>query len=210
MSKINITLPINKELFEEIRNVSWKEPKKRQDLLNKISRNLWTYAEGDRPTPEQADFASVLQFMSNSEYYQPVEQLSLADWLVSEIVDAISEYDNDIIEHNASINNIAWLLFEHANIDGSYTCDTNKARKWIATYASELAETEIESKWEPILDPELYQVEMIIYLTDRLFNSSLLQDIIDDESETPLKERLNEYLTNMDNMEEITDVLNGN
>ena len=47
-------------------------------------------------------------------------------------------------------------------------------------------------------------------LTDRLFNSSLLQDIIDDESETPLKERLNEYLTNMDNMEEITDVLNGN
>lgn len=58
--------------------------------------------------------------------------------------------------------------------------------------------------------PELYQVEMIIYLTDRLFNSSLLQDIIDDESETPLKERLNEYLTNMDNMEEITDVLNGN
>lgn len=208
MSKINITLPINKELFEEIRNVSWKEPKKRQDLLNKISRNLWTYAEGDRPTPEQADFASVLQFMSNSEYYQPVEQLSLADWLVSEIVDALGEYDNNTIEHR--INDIAWLLFEHANMDGSYTYDTNKARKWIATYASELAETEIESKWEPILDPELYQVEMIIYLTDRLFNSSLLQDIIDDESETPLKERLNEYLTNMDNMEEITDVLNGN
>ena len=208
MSKINITLPINKDLFEEIRNVSWKEPKKRQDLLNKISRNLWTYAEGDRPTPEQADFASVLQFMSNPEYYQPVEQASLTDWLVNEIVEALGEYDNDTIEHH--INDIAWLLFERANIDGSYTCDTNKARKWIATYASELAETEIESKWEPILDPELYQVEMIIYLTDRLFNSSLLQDIIDDESETPLKERLNEYLTNMDNMEEITDVLNGN
>jgi hypothetical protein len=210
MSKINITLPINKDLFEEIRNVSWKEPKKRQDLLNKISHNLWTYAEGDRPTPEQADFASVLQFMSNSEYYQPVEQLSLADWLVSEIVDALGEYDNDTIEHSANLNNMAWLLFERANMDGSYTCNTVKARKWIATYASELAETEIESKWEPILDPELYQVEMIIYLTDRLFNSSLLQDIIDDESETPLKERLNEHLTNMDNMEEITDVLNGN
>lgn len=208
MSKINITLPINKELFEEIRNVSWKEPKKRQDLLNKISRNLWTYAEGDRPTPEQADFASVLQFMSNPEYYQPVEQASLTDWLVNEIVEALGEYDNDTIEHH--INDIAWLLFERANIDGSYTCDTNKARKWIATYASELAETEIESKWEPILDPELYQVEMIICLTDRLFNSSLLQDIIDDESETPLKERLIDYLTNTDNMDEITDVLNGN
>ena len=53
-------------------------------------------------------------------------------------------------------------------------------------------------------------IEMIIYLTDRLFNSSLLQDIMDDESETPLKERLIDYLTNMDNMDEITDVLNGN
>ena len=79
MTKINITLPIDKNLFEEIRNVSWKEPKKRQDLLNDISRNLWTYAENDRPTPEQADFAKVLQFMSNSEYYQPIEQSSLAD-----------------------------------------------------------------------------------------------------------------------------------
>lgn len=210
MTKINITLPIDKELFEEIRNVSWKEPKKRQDLLNKISHNLWTYAEGDRPTPEQADFASVLQFMANSEYYQPVEQASLADWLVSEIVEAISEYDNDIIEHNASINNMAWLLFERANMDGSYTCNTNKARKWIATYASELAETEIESQWEPIIDPELYQVEMIIYLTDRLFNSSLLQDIINEESEEPLKERLIDYLTNEVDIDEIVDVLNKN
>ena len=210
MSKINITLPINKDLFEEIRNVSWKEPKKRQDLLNKISRNLWTYAEGDRPTPEQADFASVLQFMSNSEYYQPVEQLSLADWLLSEIVESLSEYDNDIIEHSAALNNMAWLLFEHANADGSYTCNTNKARKWIATYASELAETEIESQWEPIIDPELYQDEMIIYLTDRLFNSSILQDIINDESKTPLKERLIDYLTNTVDMDEIVDILNEN
>lgn len=86
-------------------------------------------------------------------------------------------------------------MFERANMDGSYTYNTVKARKWIATYASELAETEIESRWEPILNPELYQVEMIICLTDRLFNSSLLQDIIDDESETPLKERLIDYLT---------------
>lgn len=208
MSKINITLPIDKDLFEEIRKVSWKEPKKRQDLLNKISRNLWTYAEGDRPTPEQADFASVLQFMSNPEYYQPVEQASLTDWLVNEIVEALGEYDNDTIEHH--INDIAWLLFERANIDGSYTCDTNKARKWIATYASELAETEIESKWEPILDPELYQVEMIIYLTDRLFHSHVLLDVINDDSETPLKERLIDYLTNVVDMDEITDVLNGN
>lgn len=205
MSKINITLPINKDLFEEIRNVSWKEPKKRQDLLNKISRNLWTYAEGDRPTPEQADFASVLQFMSNSEYYQPVEQLSLADWLVSEIVDALGEYDNNTIEHR--INDIAWLLFERANMDGSYTCNTVKARKWIATYASELAETEIESKWEPILEPELYQVGMIIYLTDRLFHSHVLLDVINDDSETPLKERLIDYLTNVVDMDEIVDVL---
>ena len=205
MSKINITLPINKDLFEEIRNVSWKDPKKRQDLLNKISRNLWTYAEGDRPTPEQADFASVLQFMSNSEYYQPVEQLSLADWLVSEIVDALGEYDNDTIEHH--INDIAWLLFERANIDRSYTCNTNKAREWIATYASELAETEIESQWEPIVDPELYQVEMIILLTDRLFHSHVLLDVINDDSETPLKERLIDYLTNVVDMDEIVDVL---
>lgn len=210
MSKINITLPINKDLFEEIRNVSWKDPKKRQDLLDKISRNLWTYAEGDRPTPEQADFASVLQFMSNPEYYQPVEQLSLADWLVNEIVEALSEYDNDIIEHSATLNNMAWLLFERANMDGSYTCNTVKARKWIATYASELAETEIESQWEPILDPELYQVEMIIYLTDRLFSSSLLQDIIDDESEEPLKERLIDYLINDVDVNDIVDVLNEN
>ena len=53
-------------------------------------------------------------------------------------------------------------------------------------------------------------IEMIIYLTDRLFNSSLLQDIMEDESETPLKKRLIDYLTDMDNMDEITDVLNGN
>ena len=146
--------------------------------------------------------------MSNPEYYQPVEQASLTDWLVNEIVEALGEYDNDTIEHH--INDIAWLLFERANIDGSYTCDTNKARKWIATYASELAETEIESKWEPILDPELYQVEMIIYLTDRLFHSHVLLDVINDDSETPLKERLIDYLTNVVDMDEITDVLNGN
>ena len=210
MTKINITLPIDKNLFEEIRNVSWKEPKKRQDLLNDISRNLWTYAENDRPTPEQADFAKVLQFMSNSEYYQPIEQSSLADWLVDAIVNTLSEYDNDVIEHNAGINNMAWLLFKRAYIDGSYTYNTAKAREWIATYASELANTKIESQWEPLVDPELYQVEMIIYLTDRLFNASFLQNIIDDDSETPLKERLIDYLTNMDNMDEITDVLNEN
>lgn len=210
MTKINITLPINKDLFEEIRTVSWKEPKKRQNLLNDISHNLWTYAEGDRPTPEQADFASVLQFMTNSEYYQPVEQSSLADWMVDTIANALSEYDNDIIEHNTSINNMAWLLFERANADGSYTCNTTKARKWIATYASELAETEIESQWEPIIDPELYQVEMMIYLTDRLFNASILQDIINDESETPLKERLIDYLTNEVNMNDVSEALNGN
>ena len=148
--------------------------------------------------------------MSNPEYYQPVEQLSLADWLVNEIVEALSEYDNDIIEHSATLNNMAWLLFERANMDGSYTCNTVKARKWIATYASELAETEIESQWEPILDPELYQVEMIIYLTDRLFSSSLLQDIIDDESEEPLKERLIDYLINDVDVNDIVDVLNEN
>lgn len=209
MSKINITLPIDKHLFEEIRNVSWKEPKKRQDLLSEISRNLWTYAEGDRPTTEQADFASVLQFMSNSEYYQPMEQDSLAEWLVGIIIDALNEYDESTIKRN--IDNIAWVLFERANIDGSYTCDTTKARKWIATYASELAETEVESQWEPILDPELYQVEMMILLTNRIFNASVVQDVInDDESEVPLKERLITYLTDEVDMDAIVDALNGN
>lgn len=129
---------------------------------------------------------------------------------VDAIVNTLSEYDNDVIEHNAGINNMAWLLFERANMDGSYTYNTAKAREWIATYASELANTKIESQWEPLVDPELYQVEMIIYLTDRLFNASFLQNIIDDDSETPLKERLIDYLTNMDNMDEITDVLNEN
>lgn len=212
MTKINITLPIDKTLFEEIRNVSWQQPKKRQELLDKISRNLWTYAEGDRPTTEQADFASVLQFMSNPEYYQPVEQFLLGEWLINEIVDALEKYDNDTIEHR--IHDIAWLLFERANMDGSYTCDTNKAHKWIATYASELAETKVESKWEPILDPELYQLEMIILLTDRLFHSHVLLDVINDDSETPLKERLMKclvgYLNGELDITEICDALNKN
>lgn len=208
MSKINITLPIDKELFEKIRNVPWKEPKKHQDLLNNISHNLWTYAKNDRPTPEQADFAKVLQFMSNSEYYQPVEQSSLADWLIDAIVNALNEHDNDIIEHNAAINNMAWLLFERANMDGSYTYNTAKAREWIANYASELASTGIKSQWEPLVDPELYQVEMIIYLTNRLFNASVLQDIIDNDSETPLKERLINYLTNEVDADDVHDALN--
>lgn len=85
------------------------------------------------------------------------------------ILDKLEEYEGEID------SDLAYNLWERENIDGSITCSTYEAQKWIREYFSDLGDYVEEYEQEfgqwpinPFQAPEVFMVIMVIFITDKI------------------------------------------
>ena len=99
----------------------------------------------------------------------------LEKWVMNEMIDKM-EYMEGL---ECYLCDLAFVLFEAENINGSYDCSSYRARAWISEYFSELGDVveEFQSDaGEPTINvfanPEAFQVQMVIFIADRLITTS--------------------------------------
>lgn len=95
----------------------------------------------------------------------------LEKWVMGEMIDKLQEFEGV----KAYPSDLAYMLFEEANCNGSYTFSTFEAVQWCNKYFEQLGyvvEAYSHEFGEPpsnvFLFPERFQVEIIIFLASNL------------------------------------------
>jgi hypothetical protein len=89
---------------------------------------------------------------------------TLRDYIITETIDNLKELEG--LEVYGA--NLAYKIFESANVDGSYTYSTYEAVKWIKKYFDSLGEIVEEMQGEglnapnPFDEPEKFQVVILL------------------------------------------------
>ena len=91
----------------------------------------------------------------------------LLQWVKGEIKDRLDDYEGQDI----FVGDLASTLFESENANGSYTCNSHSAIKWVKDYFKELGEYAEEYEntygcdlYNPLKEPEKFQVVMVIFI----------------------------------------------
>lgn len=99
----------------------------------------------------------------------------LEKWVISEMIDKLENYEGV----GVYLSDLAYILFENENANGSYTCSTYKARLWCQQYfecLGDAVEDYSHELGEPpanvFMFPERFQLQIIIYLADKLMTTS--------------------------------------
>ena len=72
------------------------------------------------------------------------------------------------------VSELAFTLFENENINGSMTYSTYKAEQWIAEHFHDLADVveDMAADWDitpnPFSNPEVFMVQVVLYLAEQL------------------------------------------
>lgn len=69
-----------------------------------------------------------------------LENNKIKDFVKSEIVRKLEDFENSICDDSVYACDLAYKLFENENIDGSFFCDTVKAKKWLSEHFDDLSE----------------------------------------------------------------------
>lgn len=107
--------------------------------------------------------------MINNTYLNDLDK-----WVLGEIKDKLEDYKDQ--ELNAC--DLAFILFESENVNGSYDCNRWAAEGWINEYFDELGDEVklYKEEWgemlNPFDDPEKFQVIITINVADRLCSSN--------------------------------------
>ena len=107
--------------------------------------------------------------MINNTYSNDLEK-----WVLGEIKDKLEDYKDQ--ELNAC--DLALILFESENVNGSYDCNQWDAIGWIKEYFDELGDEvklykeECGEMLNPFDDPEKFQVIITTNVADRLCSSN--------------------------------------
>ena len=76
------------------------------------------------------------------------------------------------------VSELAFTLFENENINGSMTYSTYKAEQWIAEHFHDLADVveDMAADWDitpnPFSNPEVFMVQVVLYLAEQLVYTS--------------------------------------
>lgn len=100
---------------------------------------------------------------------------NLQKWVLQEMVEHLKEMEGQTVYEC----DLAFQLFESENVNGSYTCDAYKARKWIKDNWFDLCEVVEEYEYEfgeypdnCWINPERFQVQIILFMASSLVTES--------------------------------------
>ena len=79
-----------------------------------------------------------------------LENNKIKDFVKSEIVCKLEDFDNSICDNSIYVCDLASELFENENIDGKFFYDTVKAKKWLSEHFDDLSEIieELQSQFD--------------------------------------------------------------
>jgi hypothetical protein len=111
----------------------------------------------------------------------------LEKWVMGEMIDKLQEFEGV----KAYPSDLAYMLFEEANCNGSYTFSTFEAVQWCNKYFEQLGDVveDYSSDFgEPpsnvFLFPERFQVEIILFVASNLVGlSEYVTERIDNDDE---------------------------
>ena len=110
--------------------------------------------------------------------------LFMKDEIITRLQDLEGEY--------VALTDLWYKLFEYENCNGSFECSSFAARKWIKDYFEELAEvvesyiSEYGDLPNPILEPEKFQMIMILHLSGEMLNAAIYNADLVEDSEVEL------------------------
>ena len=85
---------------------------------------------------------------------------------------------DDLEGREGYVSELAFTLFESENIDGSMTYSTYKAEQWVAEHFHDLADVVegMAADWDitpnPFNNPEVFMVQVVLYLAEQLVYES--------------------------------------
>lgn len=95
---------------------------------------------------------------------------------------------DDLEGRDGYVSELAFTLFEYANMDGTLTYSTYKAERWIAEHFHDLADVveDMAADWDitpnPFANPEVFMLQAVIYIAEQLvYESAYLQRGRDEE-----------------------------
>ena len=99
----------------------------------------------------------------------------LEKWVLSEMLGKLEDLENEEV----CLSELSWNLFEQENCNGSYWCSYYQAQEWVKEYFDDLGDVveEMTNDWgsEPdnvFSQTESFQVQVVLYLADRLLGKS--------------------------------------
>lgn len=108
----------------------------------------------------------------------------LENWVMNEMVEHLEEMEGQVVYGC----DLAFKLFKSENIDGSFTCSAHKSREWINEYWDYLGEViedyefnYVEVPINPLVNEEIFQLQIINFLASRLVVESTLVEVNWDE-----------------------------
>lgn len=122
----------------------------------------------------------------------------LEKWVMGEMIDKLAEFKGV----KSYPSDLAYMLFEEANCNGSYTFSTIEAVHWCNKYFKQLGDVVEDYSHEfgvtpsnVFLFPERFQVEIILFLAPHLVElSAYINDRINDDDEFILTDEVIETL----------------
>ena len=95
---------------------------------------------------------------------------------------------DDLEGRDGYVSELAFTLFEYANMDGTLTYSTYKASQWIMENFHDLGDVveDMAAEWDitpnPFNNPEAFMVQVVLYLAEQLvYESAYLQRGRDEE-----------------------------
>ena len=108
--------------------------------------------------------------------------------LEKEVLSLMIDNLDDLEGRDGYVSELAFTLFENANMDGTLTYSTYKAEQWIAGHFHDLADVveDMAADWDitpnPFANPEVFMLQVVIYIAEQLvYESAYLQRGRDEE-----------------------------
>ena len=98
--------------------------------------------------------------------------------LEKDVLERMIDNLDDLEGRDGYVSELAFTLFEGANINGSMTYSTYKAEQWIAEHFHDLADVvdDMAADWDitpnPFSNPEKFMVQVVLYLAEQLVYKS--------------------------------------
>ena len=108
-------------------------------------------------------------------------------FMKEEIIKRLQDLEGEYV----ALYDLWYKLFEYENCNGSFG-SSFAARKWIKHYFEELAEvvesysSEYGDLPNPILEPEKFQIIMILHLSGEMLNAAIYNADLEEDSEVEL------------------------
>lgn len=108
--------------------------------------------------------------------------------LEKDVLERMIDHLDDLEGRDGYVSELAFTLFECANMDGTLTYSTHEAEGWIAAYFHEIADVaeDMAADWgitpNPFANPEVFMLQVVIYIAEQLvYESAYLQRGRDEE-----------------------------